>query len=64
MRKQTWKGTWSFSFLDLGRLNPIISFHMQRAIENFAKNSHPRMVVEWNNCGSWKAKYTHLQIRE
>jgi len=64
MRKQTWKGTRSFCFLDLGRLNPIISFHMHRAIENFAKNSHLRMVMEWKNCGSRKAKYTHLQIKK
>lgn len=57
---QAQKETWFFDFLDDGRLNPIISFHIQRAVENFAKNSHPRVIMEWYDCRSGKTEYTHL----
>ena len=57
-KKQTWKVIWSLAFL--GRLDPIISSHMQRTIENFAKNSHARMIMKWNDWGSRKTEYTHL----
>lgn len=37
---------------------------MQGTIENFAQNSHPWMVMKWNNRGGGKAKYTHLHQRD
>ena len=60
MKEQTWKVNWSLAFSDKGRLNPIIRFHMQRAIENFAKNGHPRVVMEWYDWRSRETEYTHL----
>lgn len=60
MTKQTWKIIWSLAFQ--GRFHPIVSSHMQRTIQNFAKNSHARVIMKWNGGGSRETEYTHLHI--
>ena len=57
---QTWKIGGVLTFLNEGRFNPVIGFHMERTIENFAKHSHPRMVMKGDDRRSRKAEYTYL----